>query len=718
MGMTPGSFCLVAAELDYVVNNGGIGTTNWWLIHLLARHGWRVHVLYCCPVADPQSLNVRHRLWEAGIGFTHIDELPMPPAVHVPDALGGTFLPISERIRHALELLHRQHRFDLIEFPESVGVGFRSVQTRRAGLAFSDAGLIVKLHSMSQWLREGNGWWLTGREDLLTDFCERRAFEQADFQLSPSRYMLDYAARIGWQVRLDAAVIRYPLPAAEVPPPPLGNPAQTELVFFGRLEIRKGLEVFLRALEEIEPGRPVTFLGKDTVLEDGRLATEFIRERLPGRRVTVRTDCNREQAVRYLAGRNCLALLPSVMENYPNALLECVVHGIPCLASRVGGMPEIVTEPLQPHLLFEPEPRDLVRCVRGYLSAETSERERWREQLRMAFDVEAHNREVVAAYGRMLDAIRQQVHAPMPPGAASPTVSVHLYHRSDGPLLAETLRSLAEQTYSRLEIHVTNSAEADDATIAEQERLYPQIHFARQPGADLCTARTRALESARGEFFLPLRAGVILQPDMIERLVNAIRSDADCSTMTCYSLSAKSLADLTAQQYTGAVRPTAGPFLLGSLVNVYGEETALFRTAALRDVGGFVRPAPDSAGSDWPSYVRLVRLGHRIGVVPEVLFSSVGDEPDPHSAVWHRTHLQVLDEYARVMTWTDPERAALWTAFASFANGRTEQLERAYRLSRPLRYDLADRANAWFKKLPFVQPLARAVLGSLKSGQR
>ena len=35
------SFGLVAGELAYLVRNGGIGTSNWLLAHLLAAHGWR-----------------------------------------------------------------------------------------------------------------------------------------------------------------------------------------------------------------------------------------------------------------------------------------------------------------------------------------------------------------------------------------------------------------------------------------------------------------------------------------------------------------------------------------------------------------------------------------------------------------------------------------------------------------------------------------------------
>src|SRR6266566_9341256 len=60
------SLCLVAVDLDGVQRNGGIGTYNWLTAHLLARHGWKVHILYCGDISDPKSMKkVRARLGRA-----------------------------------------------------------------------------------------------------------------------------------------------------------------------------------------------------------------------------------------------------------------------------------------------------------------------------------------------------------------------------------------------------------------------------------------------------------------------------------------------------------------------------------------------------------------------------------------------------------------------------------------------------------------------------
>ena len=234
------------------MRNGGIGTHNWLLAHLLAGQGWYVHVLYCGAFRTRKELDaVAERVAAAGIGWTYFDDVPEPAASEVPDVFDSLNLELSDRVRHVLEELHAQHRFRLAEFGDWGGLGFRSVQARRTGAAFADLPMLVRLHSSSQWMREGNRQWPGQLSELEIDYLERYSFEHADYQVSPSRYMFDYARSIGWAVRPDARVIAYPYPAPEFQPPAAAPQGPPELVFFGRLETRK------RA-RGVHPGRAST----------------------------------------------------------------------------------------------------------------------------------------------------------------------------------------------------------------------------------------------------------------------------------------------------------------------------------------------------------------------------------------------------------------------------------------------------------------------------
>ena len=120
-------------------------------------------------------------------------------------------------ILHALEELHRVYHFDLIEFPDWLAFGFRTIQMRRTAGCLGSARLCVKLHATSAWQRDGNHGWPQGPGELSLDYRERYAFENADVQMAPSHYMRDYVERQGWKVR--EPVVAYPFPDPIVPRP-------------------------------------------------------------------------------------------------------------------------------------------------------------------------------------------------------------------------------------------------------------------------------------------------------------------------------------------------------------------------------------------------------------------------------------------------------------------------------------------------------------------
>ena len=148
------------------------------------------------------------RLAADGIRFSVLEDEPEPAWVKTKLHFGddAATLLLSQRVLEALGDLHRRHGFDLIEFPDWGALGFRCIQAKRAGLAFQDVPLAVKLDSTTQWQREGNLLPRSTPRDLKMEFCERYAFERADVQLSPSRYMVEWSRGVDWAVRDDVEV--------------------------------------------------------------------------------------------------------------------------------------------------------------------------------------------------------------------------------------------------------------------------------------------------------------------------------------------------------------------------------------------------------------------------------------------------------------------------------------------------------------------------------
>jgi glycosyltransferase involved in cell wall biosynthesis len=183
---------------------------------------------------------------------------------------------------------------------------------------------------------------------------------------------------------------------------PGGSP--TDVVSIGELRIIKGIDVLIEAIAQLRSqGRIVTA----TIVGDGPDAAAF--QQLAGERGLA-------QAVRfagYHAARQAfsfgrLLVVPSRAESLPYIVLEAAAAGVPMLATRVGGIPEVIDNP---RLLVPPgDASALARMLIAALDDMEGARQaaaRLRERVRGLFSQDSMVEGVLAAYG---EAIRAKFH--------------------------------------------------------------------------------------------------------------------------------------------------------------------------------------------------------------------------------------------------------------------------------------------------------------------
>jgi glycosyltransferase involved in cell wall biosynthesis len=124
-----------------------------------------------------------------------------------------------------------------------------------------------------------------------------------------------------------------------------GGAAETGgyLLFVGRLRIRKGVEVLLEALREVA----ARHLGARLLIAgDGehRAALERKAAELALGPATVFLGRCGASRVRGLLGGAAALVVPSIYEGMPLVILEAMEAGVPVVASRVSGIPEVVEE--------------------------------------------------------------------------------------------------------------------------------------------------------------------------------------------------------------------------------------------------------------------------------------------------------------------------------------------------------------------------------------
>ena len=173
------------------------------------------------------------------------------------------------------------------------------------------------------------------------------------------------AQRLTQSLRREVGVL--PLRPAPAPVRSFVSPSSRDLLFVGRLSPEKGLRELLAVLG---PEQRLTIAGDGPI--SGELRTIVASRRLDGS-VRFIGQVSRDEVTTLLASHGAL-VLPSVwMENSPLSVLEALAAGRPVIASRRGGIPELV-EDGQTGFLFEPrDPASIREALTRFQSMSAEE---------------------------------------------------------------------------------------------------------------------------------------------------------------------------------------------------------------------------------------------------------------------------------------------------------------------------------------------------------
>jgi O-antigen biosynthesis protein len=622
--------CIATWEIEGPSRNAGIGTAYTSLADALKRAGHDVTVLFLlgCHPTDGNIIDwIDYYRIEKGIKL-----IPLPMA-HEPRIHAAWASSVSYHTY--VWLKEHQEEFDIVHFPECQGLAFYSLLAKRQGLAFGDTTFVVSTHGPTLWVKEGSQDYLRNLGELEIDFMERTSVSAADAVVSPSQYLLSWMELNGWELPEKTYVAPYVLPQgllSEAQAPSWRNNQINEIVFFGRLEMRKGLKLFCDALDELCANHSrrdfeVTFLGKETQLY-GRSSIGYISDRSKAWSVPWHIVSNKYQkdAIEYLKGAGRLAVISSLADNFPNTVLECIGAGIPLLASQVGGIPEIIEFADRDRVCFEPRPDVLADRIRGALehgavsarpSTAFADNERSWVYWHAGLLTETKDQQIAAETGET--------------GGESifPLVSVCFAYNVREKGAAATLASLRQQDYPHLEIILvecgsdSDSSAAKMAPVADGWKLHEMRRILRS-SAEIGAARNAAVREAKGEYlFFVDDHTLLLTPNAISVFVQvAQRVDADILTSTI-SFFLGSSNGSSEHRLEHSRRPfLGGDTATGAFVNCFGSSNALVRRDAFDSIGGFSNEAVSTL-DDWEFLAKATLIGMRIETMPEVF-------------LWHR----------------------------------------------------------------------------------
>jgi len=187
------------------------------------------------------------------------------------------------------------------------------------------APLLVTLH----------GAWV-GQVDSLV----QQTLRAADWVVGCSAAILDKGRRLAPEIASRSSVIHNGLEAPALPPTPLPFDAP-RLLCLGRLHVKKGIDVALRAFESIVERFPKTRL---IIAGDGPARPE-LEQQANARGLNRLVDFLGWVApkdVPNLINACSIVLMPSRAESLPLVALQAALMARPVVGTRVGGLPEVV----------------------------------------------------------------------------------------------------------------------------------------------------------------------------------------------------------------------------------------------------------------------------------------------------------------------------------------------------------------------------------------
>lgn len=609
---------IVAGELSHTpAAFGGIGVFCVQLARLLVSAGCSVTILFSQLDTLPASGATEVAAFAAwGV---HLVGLPALAA-----SANRGHLRYSYRVLQFL--LAREDDFDVIHFHEYNALGFLPLLAKEQGWAIPRSATVVGLHGSSAWTSYVNGHVPFGDGALSLMHCERRAVELADHVWAPSEYMAGFVQSRRWSTRQPIWVAPYPVEGQlQAPPTPGPLPAtRPELVFFGRLEPRKGAVIFVEALiaaERVVGTFSVTFLGRSIFAEGYGDMRAWISERLQRTRLQVQflEGFSREQAIAYLSEPGRLACMPSLVDNSPLVVYEALALGVPFLSSSTGGIPELVHAEDAASVLLPPSSPAWARKITAIM-AEGEVVRRPAPHHSLPENAAAH----IALLEAVLAGRREgEGRAVLP--AKLPRVSVIVTtHNRGASVLQQTLDALEAQTYPKaaMEVIVVDDGSTLPDALAALQGIGSRLassgtgRLLTIQNQYLGAARNRGAEVASGDFYAFLDDDDVPVGDYVERLVTVAEHTRADVLSTFFATFVSDGAPTGATPHS--LYMFLGQALSTSLLeNAFGGANIFVRKQAFDRVGGF----SELVGVGYEDYeflvkAALVRVRHDVVPAP------------------------------------------------------------------------------------------------------
>ena len=524
----PRSIAMVCTDLEGLVSSGdGVAKANAAIAECISAAGHRISIYFVSRLAN---LVQDFHKWQLYYSDKNIDLNWLQEPPFIIEGLDPA------RVSYAAYLQLRNQNFDIIHFQGAQGLGYYTALAKSQGLDFDKSLICVDLHGPAYWGMYGNEEVVPGPDEMLKFYLERKSVELADVLISPSQYLVSWAESAGWKLPQRKFVEQFPISWNES----LSYRGKTsnfkEIIFYGRLETRRGIVEFCDALDAL-PNNLLQHLGVSVTFLGGHgsprwvHSAEYLSQR--GHRWShhwkVISDFPQDEEMKYIAGRDALVVIPYREDSMGYSVLECLRAGAPMIAADIQTFREIIDPRDHKSVLFKNDAAGLSAKINTALK-EGVKRARF----------SAHPKATAKNWGSWHSKI--EIHASQKANLSKQNflVSVCVTHRNRPSLLKQCLDSLEQQTYFNIEVILVDDASDTPEAKTYLKSLEAQFRskkwkiLKQKKSIGPSEIRNRAAKLARGEYLLFMDDDNFAKPNEISTFMKAaLTSNADILTCAC-----------------------------------------------------------------------------------------------------------------------------------------------------------------------------------------
>jgi glycosyltransferase involved in cell wall biosynthesis len=356
--MKPRRVTIVASEILGIPGAGGPATADSLLAIALGRRGHEVELL----VAPGRDVAARDPEWDQRYAEANVRVRAVPERTSVQPS----FLSPAWHVHEAV----RDDPPEVFVADDWRALAFVMLRSRQLGASLAGTALVLYCHGPARVFAEAARKVPDTVARYGEEVAQRACVELADAVVSPSSWLVGWLREHGWPLPENVRVIQNVWESVALGQPPRRIDAAApirRLAFFGQLREGKGIRILIDALQRVDPslldGVDLLFVGHTRQWPAARVLEELgpVADRLAS--VRVESSLGRTAALDELLQPGTLALMPSLLENSPYAVSECIEHGIPFLATAVGGTPELVATEDCARVLRRPDPDDFASAL-------------------------------------------------------------------------------------------------------------------------------------------------------------------------------------------------------------------------------------------------------------------------------------------------------------------------------------------------------------------